>query len=141
MVTGIHGVFPPDKDDDEDTIYHKKIIKKEGAWSVIKNVLGFDFDDNPGDHTIWLTEDFRADILEKLKKWIREGDHRKIGISFEEFWTYIAKLINDFIYIPYGKELLSPCNQLLGRDPTNIFLRRNKPLLSAIGDCRHLLKL
>ena len=34
-------VFPPDKDDKEDAIFLKKILKKEAAWKVIKNVLGF----------------------------------------------------------------------------------------------------
>ena len=74
---GTHDVFPPDKDDDEDAISLKKIIKRDDAWEVIKNVLGFDFDGNPGEHTIWLTEDLRTNILEKSKKWIREGEHKK----------------------------------------------------------------
>ena len=41
-------MFPPDKDDKEDAIYLKKILKKESAWAIIKNVLGFEFDGNPG---------------------------------------------------------------------------------------------
>ena len=104
-------------------------------------MLGFDFDDNPGDHTIWLTEDFRADILEKLKKWIREGEHGKRGTPFEEFRNYLEKLRNVFISIPYGKGLLSPCSQVLGKELKNIFLHRKKTLLLAICNCRHLLNL
>ena len=77
MIIGIHDVFPPDKDDKEYAISLKKILKKEAVWETIKNVLGFEFDGNPGEHTIWLTEDLRTDILTKLKKWIREGEHRK----------------------------------------------------------------
>ena len=68
IITGINYVFPPDKYDKEDVISVKKIIKKESAWATIKNVLVFEFDGNPGDHTIWLTEDRRTDILTKLKK-------------------------------------------------------------------------
>ena len=49
----------------------KKIIKKEAVWATFKNVLGFEFDVNPGEHTIWITEDRRTDILTKLKKLIR----------------------------------------------------------------------
>ena len=63
IMTGIHDVFPPDKDDKEDAISLKKILKKEAIWATIKNVLGFEFDGNPGEHTIWLTEDRRTDIL------------------------------------------------------------------------------
>ena len=78
-------MFPPDKDDKECAISLKKILKKEAAQEIIKNVLGFEFDRNPGQHTICLTEDRRTYILTKLKKWIREGEHRKKGIPFEEF--------------------------------------------------------
>ena len=66
-MTGIHDVLPTDKDDDEDTISPKKILKMEGTGAFIKNVLGFEFDGNPGEHTIWLTEDRHTYIWEK--KW------------------------------------------------------------------------
>ena len=81
---GITYLFLPYNDDDKYAISLKK-IKKEIAWAVIKNLLEFDFYSNPGEHTICLNCGHRTNILEKLKKWIREGDHRKIGISFEEF--------------------------------------------------------
>ena len=107
-MTGIHYVLPKYKDDDEDVISLKKILKKEGAWEVFKNVMGCDFDGNPGEHTIWLTEDRHTNILEILKKWIREGYQRKRGIPFEEFWTYLPNMRNAFISIPAGKGMLSP---------------------------------
>ena len=71
IMTGIHNVFPPDEDDKGDNISLKKIMKKTTAWATIKNVLGFGFDGNPGEHTIWHTEDRRTYILTKLKRWIR----------------------------------------------------------------------
>ena len=82
----------------------------------MKNVLGFEFYGNPWEHTTWITEDLRTDILANLKKWIREVEHRKKDIRFEEFRTYVAKLRNSFIYIPAGKGILSPCNQVLGKE-------------------------
>ena len=66
-------MFTPEKDDKEDAISIKKFLKKEAAWEIIKNVMGFEFDGNPGENTIWLTEDRHTNILIKLKKWIREG--------------------------------------------------------------------
>ena len=72
IMTGIHDVFPRDKDDKKYAISLKKILKKEAVWATIKNVLGFEFNGNPGEYTIWLTEDRRTDIQTKLKKWIRE---------------------------------------------------------------------
>ena len=101
IMIGIHDVFPPDKDDKEYAISLKKIMKKEAAWATIKNVLGFEFDGNPGDHTIWLTEDRRTDILKKLRRWVMEGERRKKGIPFEEFRTYLEKLRYVFISIPH----------------------------------------
>ena len=44
VITRIHDMFPLDKDDDEDVISLKKILKNKGARSIIKNVLGFEFD-------------------------------------------------------------------------------------------------
>ena len=85
IMKGIHDVFSLDKDDKEDAIYLKKILKKESALAIIKNVLVFEFDGNPGEHTIWLTEDRRTDILEKFKKWIKEGEHIKRVILLRSF--------------------------------------------------------
>ena len=99
IMTGIHYVFSLYKANKEDDISLKKILKKEAVQATIKNVLGFEFDVKPGEHTIWPTEDSRTDILTKLRKWIREGGQRKKGIPFEEFRTYPAKLRYAFITI------------------------------------------
>ena len=65
-MTGIHDAFPLEKYDKEDAISIKKILKKEAARAIIKNVLGFKFDGNPGEHTIWLIEDRCTNILVKF---------------------------------------------------------------------------
>ena len=77
IMTGIHDVFTLEKYDKEDAISLNKILKKEAAWAIIKNVMGFEVDRNPVEHTIWLTEDLRTDILTTLKNWIRKGEHWK----------------------------------------------------------------
>ena len=59
----------------------------------------------------------------------------------KNFEPILKKLRYVFITIPAGKGLLSPCNQVLGKDPKNIFLHRNKPLFLAIRDFHHLLEL
>ena len=61
-------MFPPDNDDEEDAISLKIFLKNEGSWAVIKNVLGFDFDGNPGEHILWLADDRHTSILTKTKK-------------------------------------------------------------------------
>ena len=65
IMTGINDVLPPEKDDKEYAIYLKKILKKESAWKIIRNILVFEFDVNPGEYTIWLTEDLCTYILTK----------------------------------------------------------------------------
>ena len=86
VMIGIHNLFPIDKDDDKYAISLKKYIYiKEFAWAVIKNVLGFDFDNNPGEHPIWLTEDHCTNILAILK----------IGLGKESIKKRVSPL-NDF---------------------------------------------
>ena len=106
---------------------------------MFKYVLGFNFDGNPGEHTIWITKQRRDDILTALKKWVREGEDTK-GIPLDEFRRYTSKLMKAFIYIPAGKGFLLLCNQFLGKELPKVYLNRNKPLLSDIQDVCHLLK-
>ena len=68
IMTGIYYVFTPDKDDKEDSISLKKILKKEAAWEIIKNAIEFESDVNSGEHTICITEDRRTYILTEFKK-------------------------------------------------------------------------
>ena len=65
--------------------------------------------------------------LENFKKWIREGEHLKKGIPFEEFWTYPYELINAFISVQAGKGLLSPCNQVLVIEPKISSCMKRRP--------------
>ena len=106
-MTGIHDVFPLDAKGEDDPISLKKILKKEGAWAVVEDVLGFEFDGHPGEHTIYLTEQHQDDILSVLKRCIREGKDSAKGIPFDEFSRYTSKLRNAFISILAGKFLLS----------------------------------
>ena len=41
---GIHDIFPPDENDDEDPTSHKKLKKGDGAWAIRKDVLGWTLD-------------------------------------------------------------------------------------------------
>ena len=59
VMAGIHDVFPPDSQDDNDPISLKKLMKGEGAWAVVKEILGFEFDGNSGRHTICLADEKR----------------------------------------------------------------------------------
>jgi hypothetical protein len=56
VLHGIHDVFPANSKDELDPISHKKFLKKEGAWALVKDILGFEFDGSSGAKTIQLEE-------------------------------------------------------------------------------------
>ena len=63
------------------------------AWAVVKEILGFEFDGNPGKHTIWLTNEKRELLLVMLKQWIRgargseEGGERAQATAADKLST------------------------------------------------------
>ena len=138
VMRGIHDVFAPDDDDDNDPISFKKLEKGEGRYSTRKCILGFDFDGR--EKTLWLEEEKRAMLLTILHGWIRGDTKAHAGIPFKEFESVVAKLRHAFTAIPAGKGLLSPCNWVLREQPSIVFLHRNKPLREAITDARVLLR-
>ena len=138
VMTGIHDVFPPDENDEEDAISLKKLKKFESMWMLQKDILGFTF--HGLDKTIWLEKPKRDALLEMLRLWIRKASKGKEGIPFVEFQSVISKLRHAFISIPNGKGLLTPCNLVLRGEPKYIFLHRNAALLTAIQNCRTLLR-
>ncbi len=105
---GIHDVFPPDDDDNNDPISRKKLLKDKGRYSVLKTLLGFEFDGNA--KTMWLKVAKREKLLATLQSWIRNASRGAGGIPFKQFETIVAKLRHAFTAIPAGVELLSPCN-------------------------------
>jgi len=138
VTMGIHDVFPPDDNDEEDAISLKKLKKFEAMWLLHKDILGFTFDGL--EKTIWLEKPKRDALLEMLRMWIRKASKGKEGILFVEFQSVISKLRHAFVSIPNGRGLLTPCNQVLRGEPKYIFLHRNDKLLTAIKDCRTLLR-
>jgi hypothetical protein len=54
IMAGIHNVFPVDIIDGNNPISEKKLLKGEGQYSLVKTLLGFDFDGQQ--KTMWLEE-------------------------------------------------------------------------------------
>jgi hypothetical protein len=138
LLHGIHDVFPPDSDDSNDPTSLKKLLKEEGQWDLLKEILGFEF--NGETKTMQLDAKKREFLLAVLTKWIRTGQHKSGGIEFKEFETVIAKVRHAFMCIPEGRGLLTPMNRLLRKRPAFVYLHRNKKLFHAIKDCRTLLR-
>jgi hypothetical protein len=65
---GIHNVFPQDDKEEDDPISLKKLLQQDGAWEMIKDLLGFVF--NGVDHTMWLLEGKRTALIKTLTAWL-----------------------------------------------------------------------
>jgi hypothetical protein len=138
VMHGIHDVFPPDGDEENDPISLKKLRKLEAMWALQKEILGFDFDGLK--KTMWLAADKRDALLTTLKKWLRGSQRMGAGIPLEEFESVLAKLRHAFTTIPEGNGLMSPGNRVLAARPPMVYLHRNKDLRTAIEDSRTLLR-
>jgi hypothetical protein len=112
VMTGIHNVYPSNITDSEDPILEKMLLKGEGQYSLIKALLGFEFDDKQ--KTMWPEEEKLAKLLTTLHSLIWAGSVGR-GVPFQEFKSVVAKLRHAFMALPGGQGLLSPCNQLLKR--------------------------
>ena len=134
---GIHDVFTPDIIDDTDPISKHKLFK-EGAWALVKDILGLTF--NGDDKTVWLEDDKRNALLTILHGWIRASRDATHGIPFDDFRAVIYKIRHAFITIPAGKGLLSPFYRILARQPKFMFLHRNKQVKKALQECRLFLQ-
>jgi hypothetical protein len=138
MMHGIHDVFPPDTEDANDPISLKKLLKLEGEWAVLKELLGFEFDGEK--KTMILAESKRTHLLEVLDRWVRCASGKMRPIEWQEFHSVVSKIRHAFKAIPAGKGLLTPCNKLLAKQPKYVFLGRNEKLATAIRDMRTLLR-
>ena len=109
-MTGIHDIFPADVVASNNPISEKKLLKGEDLYSLLKTLLGFDFDGQQ--KTMWLEEEKRAKLLTILHSWLRAGE-RKCGVPFVKFKSVVEKLRHAFTALPGGWGLLLLCNPLL----------------------------
>jgi hypothetical protein len=90
VMYGIHDVFPPEMQQDEDPISFQKLKQGDGSWALLKDILGLTF--NGTDKTVWLDDNKRKAILTVIQGWIRSSNRRHSGIPFVEFRSVIAKI-------------------------------------------------
>jgi hypothetical protein len=134
---GIHDVFPPSSVAATDPISEKKLLRGEGAWANVTEILGMTFDGS--EKTIWLAEEKRNALLLMLKTWLQKLSKR-IGIAFSEFRTTLSKLQHAFLTVPAGRGLLSAFYKILATQPALVYLHTNPNLKNAVLDCRTFLR-
>ena len=103
VMHGVHDVFPADEVDEEDPLSLKKLLKLEGAWAGVKDILGFEFNGNVGRKDMILEGPKRELLLTILKKWIRSGEDGTSGIPFVEYKSVLQKLRHALIALPTGR--------------------------------------
>lgn len=135
-MSGIHDVFPAAPMPKDDPISDRKLVKGDGAWANVKDILGMTFDGT--NKTIWLSEQKRDALLSALKIWNRKASKR-LGIAFDEFRTTLSKLQHAFLTVPAGKGLLSAFYVVLRIQPPIVYLHTNANLCNAVADCRTFL--
>ena len=138
VMYGIHDVFPPHDEELLDPISAHKLYKGDGVWATQKDILGLTFDGDA--KTLWLEAEKRDTLISIISGWLRVGRTKRIGIPFVEFQSVISKLRHAFFTIPAGYGLMSPFNGILRLQPRHIFLHRNKPLVTALTECRTFLR-
>eukprot|EP00956_Cyclotella_meneghiniana_P024898 scaffold50779_cov23-Cyclotella_meneghiniana.AAC.1 len=138
VMNGIHDVFPEEKEPENDPISLKKLKKDEGQYALLKDMLGFEFDGE--EKTMILEEAKRGLLLMVLHKWIRTASRKTAGIEFTEFESVIYKIRHCFRSIPAGKGLLTPCNRVIAKRPSRVFLHRNERLTTALRDMRTIIR-
>jgi hypothetical protein len=136
-MTGIRDVFMANNNDANYPISEKKLEQLDSEYSTTKTILGFDFDGI--NKTLWLEEAKRAHLLTVLYRWIRLSRSGTTGVPFKEFKTVVAKIHHAFMAVPAGWGLLTPCNKILQKKPSLVYLQWNPVLLAAIMGCRTLL--
>jgi hypothetical protein len=120
-MTGIHDVFPANDNNCNDPISEKKLKQLDGEYLTTKTILGFDLDGV--NKTLWLKEAKRAHLLTVLDGWIRLSRSGTTGVLFEEFKTVVAKICHAFTAILAGWGLLTPCNKILQKKPSLVYLQ------------------
>ena len=137
---GIHEVFPPAEAAANDPIARKKMDKGDGIWALVKELLGFVFDGNPRRNTVAVPKVKRRELVTVMSGWLRVARNPHCGVPFEIFQSTMEKVRHTFMALPAGKGLLSAYNKVLGKEPSFVFLSRNKNLRSAVADCRSFLR-
>ncbi|KAL7531899.1 hypothetical protein ACHAWF_003949 [Thalassiosira exigua] len=138
IMKGINDVWEEAEDKVVDIILTKKMKKGKAIWAMQKELLGFDFDGRPGEHTTWLAEKKRPALLLVLREWIR-GAATKKKVPFKDFESVVEKIRHAFTSLPTGEGLITPLNDMVTLAPPTVFLHKNATLLMAVRDCCTLL--
>ena len=133
----IHNVFLPPAISGhvgEEPVSMKKLMEGEGQWEVRKEILGWVFDG--ATRCIKPAEKNQMAILKEITAVLRI----KSGVPFKRVKKLDGKLRHAAIYIPDGKLIFIPINQLLVIKPRNIFWNWCPEVRETFQDWRQIIR-
>ena len=136
ILHGIHDLFPPDEDDNEDPVSLKKLLKGDGAWELRKELLGWIFDGRY--KTIELAPSKVADRLALLDDCLKQARRGK-SIPMDTFQKLVGKLQDTAMGIPGGAGLMTPLNNALKGSKKYIKIGKASPLFYHLADWKFLI--
>jgi hypothetical protein len=106
MLHGIHSVFPPSANAEDDPVSHKKLLAGDGVWAARKEILGWMFDG------LLRTMALPPEKVTKLLDALSSAISRK-SLPLKEFRTLPGKLQQGFLAMPAGKSILTPSRKFV----------------------------
>ena len=134
IMHGIHDVFPSDTNDANDPIAEKKLKQHDGEWSIIKELLGWEFDGEQ--KTMQLNKEKLATLLAELKTLSRS----KRPVRYNAFEKTIGKARNAALGIPAGKGMFSSINSVMALKKPLVYIRKNSPLWRSVKYLHAIIK-
>jgi hypothetical protein len=136
MLHGIHSVFPPSANPEDDPVSYKKLLAGDDVWAVRKEILGWIFDG------LLRTMELQPEkVSTKLLDALSSAISRK-SLPLKDFRTLLGKLQHASLAMPAGKSILTPLHKFVETHKhRRILYFPNQPLiLEALRDIRILLR-
>ena len=135
LLHAIHDIFPASPDDPEnDPESLKKLKKREGAWAVRKDILGWELQGRQ--KTVQLDEDKYAKLLRLTKDALRSSR----GVTFNDYEKMLGKMRHASWGVPGSNGLFTPFNRIIAQKPRHVWFRKRSALTIALRDWRSIFK-
>mmetsp|Transcript_15405 Transcript_15405/g.35256 ORF Transcript_15405/g.35256 Transcript_15405/m.35256 type:complete len:556 (-) Transcript_15405:1075-2742(-) len=135
LLHAIHDIFPASPDDPEnDPESLKKLKKREGAWAVRKDILGWELQGK--DKTVQLDEG----KYDKLMTLTKEALRSKSGMPFNQYEKMLGKMRHASWGVPGSNGLFTPFNRVIAQKPKTVWFRQKSALTIALRDWRSIFK-
>jgi hypothetical protein len=137
-IHGIEAVFPPPAitkhKDGKEPISARKLMKGDGIFELIKDMIGFRFDGIKG--TVHLPPEKAAAYIKETHRILR----RK-RVPLKTLQGVVGKLRHTSIILPAAHGFFTPINAVMKGSPTHIILGANLECRAALEDLCTLLRI